>query len=749
MKTQKNRKTVFIRGYLGRLLFVGSIFFLGVFPALAQSEVVAILEYCDYPDQVYITDSEGFLVRQAYFGLDLGKGDSIRTENTAAELRLTHNNSIIRIAPRTNLRIDSLAGSRGDTDNSFSLLSGKMLCVVPASAGGKFLVKTPAGLCEADGAHFAVSAEQDTVDAAAVREGTVSFTKTGSAQTIVIGAGLAADALVKDFQPEVWPEEKIERIFYDLDFVMLDPSDILKTELPVLETTPSPVAFSLAPETAAAPTEPARENANSPQDIFSLDAEMGMVTIEKQTYAKIALNPLLTLGDFRMALHLPLIFSGDFMTQNDRYKPAGNDEWDFGRNVDQDRHRDIGRKDFLRDLALKLYFIEYGQPGDTFFINAGNIRELSIGHGALMYKYANDTDFPALRRVGVHIGMDTSIGGFELMSADLAEADIAAGRLYAKPIPAVPFSIGVSAAVDKHPVFSVSDSVKSAFPLASGEDPSAIDPMLLGFALDTDLQLIKGDSVSLTIFADTATMIPYLRHEYTGASSPFRTRGTLFDAYYDTSFSSKFRNYGLTGGFFGNLDVFDYRLEYRQYRGFFRPGFFGPNYDHLRARLAWEALDYIADPDSSDYNRKTIAVYGEAGITLWDKLRLSAGYLFPGEMNGGNIDSSDRDYFELRFSLEKGLVPVPVLDRLSLSLSYTREMFAPLVRDLTRGRHAEFVSPYTVFKSEASYAVTDNVDIALSLATAADRDAEGYIVYDADFNPEWSYTLAIQTRIRF
>jgi hypothetical protein len=377
------------------------------------------------------------------------------------------------------------------------------------------------------------------------------------------------------------------------------------------------------------------------------------------------------------------------------------------------------------------------------------MREISIGHGSLMYKYANDTDFPALRRVGVHAGLNTSIGGFEVMTADLAEADIAAGRFYVSPIPAAPFSIGVSAAVDKHPVFSVSDSVKSSFPLVSGENPSAIDPMLLGFALDADLHLVKEDSLSFTVFADAATLIPYLRHEYAGTSASFRTRGAVSDAFFDESFSGRFRNYGLTGGFFGNAGVFDYRLDYRQYRGIFRPGFFGPNYDHLRARLALETLAYITDPDSSDFDRQTIAVYGEAGFTVWDKLHLSAGYLFPWEKNGQSFDSSDRDYFELRFSLKKGLVPVPVLDRLSLSLSYTREMFAPLVRDLTRGRHAEFTSSYTVFKSEASYAVTDNVDIAISLATTADRDAEGYIVYDADFNPEWSYTLAIETRIRF
>ncbi|MDR1625267.1 MAG: FecR family protein [Spirochaetia bacterium] len=752
MKTlHGNKKTAYIRARALRLLFAACVFFLGIFPAAAQSEVVAILEYCDYPDQVHITDSEGFLVRQIYFGLDLGKGDSIRTENTAAEIRLAHDGSIIRIAPHTSFRINSLEGSHGDTDNNFSLLSGKLMGIATVQTQGKFLVSTPAGLCEASGASFAVSAEADILDAVAVKEGSVAFTRNPGGETIIIGAGLAADALMRDFRPEVWPEEKIETIFYDLDFVMLDPgavpkkpeiSEIDSIQVPVVEIPPAP-----PPEEGS--SDPVKDFFYFLKDHFSVSAELGTMTIQKKSYAKIALSPLLAVGDFRMALYLPLIFSGDFMAQDDRYKPAGNDEWDFGRNGDQSRHRDAARKDFLRDLALKLYFIEYGRPGDTFFINAGNLRDLSIGHGSLMYKYANDTDFPTLRRVGLHTGVDTPIGGFEAMSADLAEADIAAGRLYLKPIPSVPFAIGVSAAVDKHPVFAASDSVKSSFPLPSGEDPDAIDPMFLGFALDTDLRIVKDDFLSLTLFADASTLVPYLRHEYSGASPFFRTRGALLDSYYDDSFPGKFRNYGLSGGVFGNIDVFDYRLEYRQYRGIFRPGFFGPNYDHLRARRVWEALNYIADPDSSDYDRRTIALYGEAGFTISDKLRFNAGYLYPGEKDGKAIDGSDNDYFELRFSLDKGFVPLAFLDRFSLSLSYTREIFAPLVRDLVRKRHAEFVDAYTVFKAEASYSVTDSVDIALSAATAADRDAQGYIVYDADFNPEWSYAFALETRIRF
>jgi hypothetical protein len=753
MKTlQGNKKTAYIRARALRLLFAGFAFFSGSFPAAAQTEVVAILEYCDYPDQVSITDNEGFLVRQAYFGLDLGKGDSIQTENTAAEIRLTHNGSIIRLAPHTNFRIDSLEGAQGDDKNSFSLFSGKTRIIVPAGQEGKFLLKTPAGVCEADAANFAVSAEENILDAVASREGNIAFTRTATGETIIIGAGLAADALMKSFQPEVWPEEKIERVFYDLDFVMLDPDGILKKAeipppLPPVEIPVAQAAPVEPPSAAQVNPPPVQGFFNTLGDHFFINAEMGLLTIQKKSYAKIALSPLLVIGDFRMALYLPLIFSGDFMAQDDRYKPGGNDEWDFGRNGDQSRHRDDARKNFLRDLALKLHFIEYGRPGEAFFINAGNLREVNIGHGSLMYKYANDTDFPALRRVGVYLGLDTSIGGFEVMTADLAEADIAAGRLYVKPVPSVPLSLGISSAVDKHPVYAVSDSVKTNFPLGSGEDPDDIDPMFLAFALDADVRIIKGESLSLTLFADAATLTPYLRHEYVGASPLFKKRGALLDSSYDDSFSGKFRNYGLTGGMFGNLNVFDYRLEYRQYRGIFRPGFFGPNYDHLRARYMREALDYIADPNAFD--KKTIAFYGEVGFNISDKLRFNTGYLYPREKDGNGVESSDNDYFEIRFSLLKGLVPVPFLDRFSLSLSYTREMFAPLVRDRINGRHIEFINACTVFKGEASYAVTDNAEISVSLATVADRDAEGYILYDTDFYPEWSYSLAIETRIRF
>ena len=162
-----------------RFFLAAFIFFFGVFSAAAQSEVIAVLEYCDYPDQIKVTDSDGFTVREVYFGMRLGPGDSIATNNSAAELRLTRNGSIIRLAPNTFFRIDSLEGARGSTQNTFSLTEGKLHTIVSAAAVNNFLVRTPAA-SGAMGTDYALSVRSGVLDAAAVREGNLTFTKNAS-----------------------------------------------------------------------------------------------------------------------------------------------------------------------------------------------------------------------------------------------------------------------------------------------------------------------------------------------------------------------------------------------------------------------------------------------------------------------------------------------------------------------------------------------------------------------------------------
>ncbi|MDR1931506.1 MAG: FecR family protein [Spirochaetales bacterium] len=752
-KLRTDREKAFCDESLVRLLCAGLVFFFFVFPAAAQSEAVAILEYCDYPDQIKIIDSDGFEVGELYFGMDIGRGDTIRTENTAAEIRLTRNSSVIRLAPHTSFRIDSLEGFRGDADNRFSLLSGKIRNVVSSTTRGKYLVETPSAVCEAYEADFSVSVTAGALDAAAVRKGRAAFTKKETLKTITITEGLAADTFAGVFEPQAYPPEKIEEIFYDLEFVMLDPDILIQ---PVPEA-PAPVMSIPAPQKDTGDPEYPEEGPEFGsrdwllafmREHVTLGAELAAITLDRKTYAKFVVRPGLALGRFRLGLYLPFMFSGDLLSPSDEYHPQGNDEWDFGKHADQSSASDAGRKDFLRDLVLKIHFVEYGKPGDAVFLNAGSFRDITLGHGSLVYKYANDTDFPAVRRVGVYAGADAGIAGFEAMTADLAEADIMAGRVFVRPFPAAPLALGFSVAADTHPVFVMSDMTKKNFPLAPGDEYRVIDPALLGFALDADLPLWKDEGSAMTFFADVATLIPYLRQEYAGMSGLFgKTEGFLFDSFYDGSFAGRFRNYGLSGGLFGNIRALDYRLEYRQYQGLFRPGFFGPNYDRFRSRFATETLTYLANPDEAGYSLTTLAVYGELGFTLFDKLHFSAGLLAPAEKDAAGLTYSDNDYMEFRFRLAKGLIPVPVLDKFSLMFEYTQEGFAPLARNRKK---TDFVDAYTVLKGEIAYSVSDAVELAFSVTTVTLRDTEGFIIYDAaTYEPQWAYACAMEARVRF
>jgi len=224
------------------LLLAGCLFFFSAFSAAAQSEVIAIFEYCDYPDQIQITDSDGYTVQEIYFGMELGTGDTIITENTSAEIRLARNGSIIRLAPNTSFRIDSLEGARGSTQNAFSLAEGKLRTIVSAAAASNFIMRTPDTICR-EGVDYALSVQSGVRNAAAVREGNLSITKNSSGATLLIPAGKGADAVEAVFEPIMYTAEQIEEIFYDLEFVMLDPGRIARSPEPqqFFSTAPPPV----------------------------------------------------------------------------------------------------------------------------------------------------------------------------------------------------------------------------------------------------------------------------------------------------------------------------------------------------------------------------------------------------------------------------------------------------------------------------------------------------------------------------
>ena len=718
-----------------------------VLPLAAQAAPQAILEYFDNAGQIKVMDADGFENSDVSFGMELGIGDRVKTGETTAEIRLNPNGSIIRLAKNTEFKVDSVQGAKGADRNTFTVFTGKLRAVAARTQGSNYEVRTPTAVCGVRGTDFGVFVTPGAEESVAVREGLVEFAKnTGEKVSLAVGQG--ADVFAKTFEATAWSAERMARSFLDLDFKKLDPASVPKDTPKPAQVKDQPASVPAKP--ADTPKEKSKEpekEADGPVKTFlkeHLGMEVGSVTINEETYSRVILQPVFNIGKFKSAFYLPIIYTGDLLNPHDWYRPRGNNEWSFGTDKNWNDDPWGGVSDLFRDLALKIRFIEYGDNRDPFFIKVGNLNGLTLGHGILIRNYANDADFPAVRRVGLNLGIDGGTAGFEALAGDLAEPDIFGGRLYVRPFNPWQFAVGASFATDIDPAGDLPDA-GSVFSAVPGLDSK---PLFLTFALDFDLPIFKGDLASLVLFGDAGGLVPYLRHPFAGSAFK-EDQGFITEAFYKSGEGDfGFRNYALQAGVLGNIAILDWRLEYRQYRGLFQPGFFGPSYDRNRGVLAASLLDYLANPNAPDYNKLTMGIYGEAGFTLFNVIRFEAGYLWPWQLVDGSVETADDDYLQLRLELRKGFIPFGLFSRMSFLASYTRTKFVPTILD-GKDKNLELFDANTVLKAELVYPVAETIDLAVSVTTTVARNSDGTVIYDSDGNPKWYPSVGIETRIHF
>jgi hypothetical protein len=723
------------------------IFFFAIFalPLSAQSKPAAFLEYFENQNQIKITDSDGFEAGDVTYGMDLGIGDRIITMNTTAEIRLVPNGSIIKLAKNTEFRLESLQGAKGSDTNGLSLASGKLRIIAARTAGSKYEVRTSSAVCGVRGTDFGIGVIPGSMEAVAVRDGLVEFVK-NTGQSVTLGAGQAADTFSPVFQAVNLSPAQLAEAFKDMDFTKLDPASVPR-EAPKPEP---PKQTSVQPPPPPPPKEPeVQKKPGFFEPVFSfmrdyIGMEVGSVTIDRETYSRVIIQPMFSIGKFQAAFYLPIIYNNDLLNSNDWYRPGGNNEWSFGTDQDWDKEPMRGVEDILRDLALKIRFIEYGTPRDPYFFRIGNLNSFTLGHGSLMRNYANDTDFPAIRRVGVNFGADAGPVGIEAILNDLAEPEIFGSRIFIRPFYPWRLAFGFSAAADIDPGENI-PSIYNSVVL----DPAlrGADPIFLNIGADIDLPILTGDLASLVLFADAAGLVPYLQNEY--PASALETRGLITKAFlYEEDGKYKLRNYGLMAGFFGKLFILDYRVEYRQYHGIFHPGFYGNTYDRTRSRTALALLDFLADPMNPEYDKQTMGIYGDAGFTLFKHLYFEAGYFWPFEIQNGDIKVSDDDYLQIKILLGKGLIPISPFDRFQVSFFYSRYKFVPTLLNSDEN-DLELFDSNTVVKGEIVYPVASTIDLAVSVTTTMVRNPDGTIRYDSNGNPKWAPSIGIETRIHF
>ena len=167
---------------------------------------------------------------------------------------------------------------------------------------------------------------------------------------------------------------------------------------------------------AELPATPGVGELTEPQDerTMGLDFGVGFSRIAEDSFIDTNLGFDFGLGKFSFGLLVPLRFRIiDDPPENDSV--FREQDWDEA-------------SDYLRVLR----FVQYGSRHDTYYVRAGELAGVTIGHGTIVSGYNNVVDVNHFQW-GITGAVNLNIGGGEVLLDNLIDPDIMGLRLYVRP----------------------------------------------------------------------------------------------------------------------------------------------------------------------------------------------------------------------------------------------------------------------------------------------------------------------------
>ena len=710
-------------------------------PGLAVAQSAAVLAFFENNSGSMLvnTPSGDIAPEDIGIGGEVPVGSTIITEDgDFAEIELTPSQSIIRIAENTNFQIEGLQGTNGAAQSTFRSPAGKFRAVIARTTGAdRYQFAGQTAVMGVRGTEF-VNQSGIGEEIFAVLEGIVDVTN-AAGEVIQLAANQSVNALSGPFSPTPLTDALRESLLAGMEFLSDPPPAPPAGDGDTGDGTDGDGTDGdgtdgdgTGDDAGDEPTaEEQVQNALLEKLREILGMEIGSITIGDTTYSKAIIQPTFDLGAARIGMYIPLIYESNIFDPDDWYLAGA--EWSFGRDEFEAGEYVLGALDILNDLFLKFRFIEIGDNRDPFFLGVGNLDDITVGHGTIMRAFTNNTEFPAVRVIGLHTGFNGEKGGLEVVLNNVSAPEIfglrghlrVAGRL----------GIGLTALTDIAPVGAVRDLTGDPS-VADVQDAIDADPVFVNIGTDLDLPIVENDGFAIIAFADVAGMMPALRNPAAGLAAGLRTEAMFTEA-------GGFQNWGVNAGLLGNVSLFDYRAEFRWYNGLFKPAFYNQVYERNRIDYAQEVVDYLvqlqsAGPDDQT-GEPTIGIYAEGGLNIPEIVSVTLGYQWPfALLDGGGIGPSDDDLFVLAATLEPGVIPlVPVHG----SIEYVRSKFASTFDD----ESLTLFDENTVVSAEVIYEAAPTLDVALLYTTALARDQSGALA-----QPEQVVTtLSIETRVSF
>lgn len=180
--------------------------------------------------------------------------------------------------------------------------------------------------------------------------------------------------------------------------------------------------------------------------------------------------------------------------------------------------KDLGRLrvedyDTVHDFGRILKYVSYGRKEDNLYVNVGQRYATSIGHGAVMRRYAPNLD-PDYPRASAEVDAYNDWGGFELFSNDLLEWNQLAGIAFVKPFGVFgaqnpilkSLSVGISAGLDRNAPMTLTTDANGVRQLVDGRLAASTRPVgLVGF--DIEAKVVKTENIDLKPYIDYSMLI--------------------------------------------------------------------------------------------------------------------------------------------------------------------------------------------------------------------------------------------------
>lgn len=425
-------------------------------------------------------------------------------------------------------------------------------------------------------------------------------------------------------------------------------------------------AFMLAAQTDAAATDKTAETKDAPKEAkksgkeekpfdFKLGLGIGSSVINGETWTRINLLPEIAVWKFGIAFDIEV-----FVSPQGSLSSRG---WDFS-----------GTQAVVDTLLRKFYYIRFNEKdnvvhGDEYFFGKfGVLTDVTIGEGLIMKGYANTLGYPVNKQLGFEVAVgnisDFKFGleGMVNNIADLASGGPVVGtRLFFSPLGPTKtavvekLQIGFSFVGDVNQYSAIREPFRTTRVIS---DPYISNYLATNYGITNATNII----VPVVITVDPRASRDFFGIFGADIVQPLGDNVRLYvqaAVNYDPAQSLDGVNnwgWGVVPGvnvFF--KPIFDARVEFRRYNGYFEGSYFNYQYDTKRA--AFDASGNVVTKDSLLAQHMVNGVYGSLDINLFIlNVKANCDYLMP---DGGGAGEAN---FEAHAGINKDIVKaIPVV----------------------------------------------------------------------------------------